>query len=137
MKRKNDLAPLSGPQLEVVRAIWEHGEASVTEVWTALSERKPVARGTVQTTIQRLEAKGWLQHREVGQTFLYSVCCEQEDAERRFVSDLLDNAFDGSAAGLVRALLHQRKLSVEEADEIREVIRTAEAKSAKRGGRKR
>lgn len=133
MARKNQLGPLSAAQMEIVRAIWAQGEASVTEVWKAVCERKPVARGTVQTVIQRLEAKGWLRHREVGQTFLYSVCCSQESAESRFVSELLESAFGGSTTGLVKALLHRRSISPEEADRIRDVIAAAEKGQAKKG----
>ena len=132
MSPKDDLSPLSAAQLEVVRAIWQRGEATVTEVWKEVcAQSKSVARGTVQTTIQRLEAKGWLKHREVGQTFLYSVCCTQEAAETKLVSDLLESAFGGSASGLVKALFRQRKLSSEEARRIREVIAEAEGSSRK------
>ena len=136
MARKKDLVPLSAAQLEVVRAIWDHGEATVTEVWNALTAEKAMARGTVQTTIQRLAARGWLEYREVGQTFLYSVVVSRETFERRQVADLLESSFDGSASGLMRALLHQRGISADEADRIRDLIAEAEKKPRRRGGKR-
>ncbi len=136
MARSKDLVPLSSAQLEVVRAIWDEGEATVTQVWNALKPHKPMARGTVQTTIQRLAARGWLEYREVGQTFLYSVVVSRETFERRQVAELLESSFDGSASGLVRALLHQRGISVDEADRIRAMIADAEKKPGRRGGKR-
>ena len=134
MAKDRELPALSGPQLDVVRAIWDRGEASVTEVWKDLEPRKPMARGTVQTTIQRLAARGWLEYREVGQTRLYSVCRSREEFENRQVADLLASTFDGSAAGLVRALVQDRRLGAEEAERIRELIASAEKKPRRRGG---
>ena len=48
--------------------IWDRGEATVAEVWKTLSGRRKRARNTVQTTIARLEEKGWeaaLRHSDV------------------------------------------------------------------------
>ena len=106
--------------------VWDRGEASVTDVWQAIREARDIARATVQTVLQRLEDKGWLSHREIGQAFVYAAEHPREATQERIVADLVDSAFGGSASGLVRALLHDRMLSAAEAKRIREMIRAAE-----------
>ena len=56
----NELPSLSPGQLEIMDVVWRHGEATVAEVWKALSARRQVARNTVLTMLARLEEKGWL-----------------------------------------------------------------------------
>lgn len=118
---------LTAAQLEVMHVIWERGEASVTDVWHAIREVRKVARATVQTLIQRLEDRGWLSHREVGQAFLYRAERGREATQGRIASDLVASAFGGSAAGLVKALLDERRLSDEERERIRALLDEAEA----------
>ena len=54
-----------------MRVVWDRGEAAVGEVWEAVSQKRPIARNTVQTVIARLAQKGWLKHRKQGRAFLY------------------------------------------------------------------
>ena len=67
MKKKR--SELSTAQLEIMKIIWKRGETTISEVWQELQSRRKIARATVQTVIGRLEEKGWLKHREVGQAF--------------------------------------------------------------------
>ncbi len=128
--------PLSAAQLEVMHVVWERGDVSITEVWHALAERRKVARATVQTVMTRLEEKGWLTHRNVGQAFLYSAVVDREATQGRLVQDLIEEGFQGAADGLVWALLQGRGISAEEAQRIQQMIDRAEQKKPK-GGQKR
>ena len=119
-------APLSEAQLEIMNVIWDSGEATVADVWKALSARRRLARNTVQTMLTRLEEKGWLRHREEGQAFLYRAMFPREATRKHLVRQLVDTAFSGSAEGLVMALLEGRGLSKDEADRIRAMINQAE-----------
>ena len=120
--------PLSGAQLEIMNVVWDKGEVTVTGVWKVLSKHRPVARNTVQTLMTRLEEKGWLSHRTEGNRFLYSAVPERSEVLGAMVSDLVDNAFGGSAEDLMMALLDSRGVSSEEAARIRAMIRKAEGK---------
>ena len=70
---KNSPQPLSEAQQEIMEIIWDRGEVSVSEVWDVLQKRRDVARNTVQTMIVRIEQKGWIEHRSIGQTFVYKA----------------------------------------------------------------
>jgi predicted transcriptional regulator len=108
--------------------IWDRGEVTVGEVFEILAARRNVARNTVQTTMVRLEEKGWLEHRTVANAFRYSATVPRQKTLRRMVSDLVDAAFEGSPEGLVMALLEERGLSKAEADRIRALIQESEQK---------
>src|SRR5215212_2415476 len=97
---EDDTSP-SPAQLEVLEVILARGEAGVAEIWQELSKRRAVARNTVQTTVARLEARGLLRYRRVGNAFVYSAAKPRKRVVRGLVSRLVDAAFGGSASSLV------------------------------------
>lgn len=118
--------PLSAAQMEIMEVVWDRKEVTVGEIWKALSASRPIARNTVQTTVVRLEQKGWLTHRDDGGKFLYKAAKPRRAAVKSLVKRLVDTAFDGSVAGLVMTLLENHKLRPEEADHLRELIDRSE-----------
>jgi len=121
MPRKAE-SKLTPAQLEIMNLFWEHGELRVAEVWGLLSDRRRVARNTVQTMLTRLANKGWLQARAEGNAFCFRAARARKSALRGMVGRLLETAFAGSANGLIMALLEDRRLSSEEAERIRGLI---------------
>ena len=120
---------LTPAQLEIMNLFWEQGELGVAQVWKLLSARRKVARNTVQTMLTRLVERGWLLARPEGKAFCFRASRPRKSTLRRMVSQLLDTAFDGSASGMVMALLEARRLSADEAQHIRTLIdRSQEAK---------
>lgn len=120
---------LTPAQLEIMNLFWEQGELGVAQVWKLLSSRRKVARNTVQTMLTRLVERGWLLARPEGKAFCFRASRPRKSTLRRMVSQLLDTAFDGSASGMVMALLEARRLSADEAQRIRTLIdRSQEAK---------
>ena len=133
MVENRSRASLSKGQLEIMDIVWEKGEVSVSEIWEILSAERPLARNTVQTMATRLEEKGWLRHRAIGKSFLYSAAVSREKTLGSLVEQLVDTAFAGSAEGLVLALLQGRGVSRDEAKRIRTMI--DEAAKKREGGR--
>jgi predicted transcriptional regulator len=125
--------PLTSAQLEIMDIVWERGEVGVAEIWQALCRKRPLARNTVQTTLARLQQKGWLRHRQQGNAFYYTTAQPRRRVLGGLLSRLIDTAFGGSTTGLVLTLLEESKLSPAEADRIRELIDRAEARRHKRG----
>ncbi len=118
--------PLSEGQLEVMNVVWDRGEATVADVWHALSGRRPLARNTVLTTIQRLEERGWLVRDADGHAHRYRAAAPRGATLGTMVRRLVDTAFAGSAEGLILALLDGRGVSKDEAGRIRAMIDRAE-----------
>ena len=113
---------LSDAQLEVMGVVWELGEASVADVWRELSKRRKIARNTVQTTLVRLEEKGFLKHHEVGNAFRYQATIERQKTVREMLRSLLQGAFQGSTEGLMMALLEEAPPTQDELKRIRKSL---------------
>lgn len=139
MSKNRSLPPLSESQLEIMDFVWKQSSITVLEVLELLQSRHPeknTARNTVQTLMVRMEEKGWLTHRVVGRTFVYSATRSKTATLRQSAKQLLNNAFGGSAENLVNALLENHSLSAEEADRIREMIDAAEQQTKPTANRK-
>jgi BlaI family transcriptional regulator, penicillinase repressor len=121
-KHNEPPAPPSDAQVEVLNIFWEHGEATVGEVWQAFSARRRVARNTVLTLVTRLEEKGWLRRHAEGNVLRYSVVVPKQTALRQFARRLVETAFGGSTEGLIMALLGGGELSEVEAQRIRAML---------------
>src|SRR5271166_5737949 len=126
MDAPDGLPPLSEAQLEIMNIVWDRGEATVADVWKALSVHRKVARNTVLTMLTRLEEKGWL-GRDAGEhAHRYRARVPRDATLLTMISRLVQTAFGGSAEDLMVALLHGRTVSKEEASRIRAMIDQAE-----------
>ena len=123
---------LSKYELEIMDVLWKLGEASVREVCDALAETKRPAYTTVQTIVQRLEAKGAVRRsRKIGNALMFEPTVTRKSAYRRVVDELL-SMFGGSASPVVSHLLESGKLTLEDLKAIEE----AEEARKKRGAKK-
>jgi BlaI family penicillinase repressor len=129
---KSELQPLSRAQMEIMQIVWDRKEVAVSEAWEILSQRREVARNTVQTLLLRMEEKGWLTHRVIGRTFFYTAVSPRGGVGKDLVRKLLQSLFRGSAEELAAALLENASLSKAEADRIRKLIDEAERRKARR-----
>jgi len=123
---KAELPRLSEAQLEIMNIVWDQDKATVGQIWKTLGQRRSISRTTVSTMVTRLEEKGWLRHRVIGGTFLYSATHPREKVLSRMVHRLVDAAFQGSAEGLVLTLLEGGRLSAEEVERIKATLEKAE-----------
>ncbi len=122
---KNERPPLSDAQLEIMKVVWDREQCSASEVWKVLEARRGVSRNTVHTLLVRLEEKGWLKRRVKDGSVLFSPAVSRSKTQQQCVRRMIDTVFDGSAEGLVLALLNQSTVSKEESDRIRELINNA------------
>ncbi len=123
------LPPLSEAQMQIMTVIWELGECSVADVLRELQRQRPVTRNTVHTMMTRLAEKGWLTVSDQSSSFRYRAAVNQDVVQQNCVERMVDTVFDGSAEGLLLALLQRRTLSSDEAKRIRRMIREAEERS--------
>lgn len=128
---KRDTTPLTDAQREIMEVVWDREEATVTEVRTALTSRRDLARNTVQTMMVRLEERGWLKHRKQGRTFVYSANAPRTVSLGAKVAHMVDRFFSGSPEEMVTALIEYRGLSKEETERIRNMISDAEERGTK------
>lgn len=128
MARTPKLPALTEPQLEVMQVVWQHDEITVSDVWQAISEKRTIARNTVLTVLDRLEKRGWLQKRMVGNVQLYRAAVSEKATLTQAVQRLVNTFFSGSSDALMMTLLEGRGVSPQEAQRIRQQIENARNK---------
>jgi predicted transcriptional regulator len=126
-KKQADLPDLSPAQGEIMEIVWERGEVTANEVRRVLARTRSVARNTVRTLLERMEAKGWLTHRAEGRTFLYAAARPRNESIGQKVREMVETVCGGSPETLVAALLDYRGLRPEELKRIRQLLDEAQA----------
>ncbi len=120
-----ELPALSETQLEIMEVVWEQGRATVGEIWTAVSHRRPVARNTVLTLVERLAKKGWLVRHDEGPVQQYSAAQPRKQTLSQIAKDVVNSMFAGSPESFLLALFDGRKLSAAEVERINQLIAQA------------
>lgn len=117
-------------ELEILRVLWDRGEASVREVYEALRDEVPIVQNTVQAFLRTMEQKGLVTHRTEGRAFIYRAVSPRDGTSRRLLSRVLDGVFDGAMDQLVESALELRKPTREELDRLRRLLDEAEQADA-------
>jgi len=120
MTQKN-LPALSPSETEILRLVWQRGNATVQEVCDRLPSRRKIAYATVQTLLRRLENKGYLKHELRGKAHVFSAAVKKEHVVKRSVGDFLDRLFGGDAIPLVQYLAEHGKLSSDDIERLKEL----------------
>lgn len=122
-------------EMEVLRIVWDLGDATVRQVLDALPEDRELDFWTVQTYLRRLEAKGYLRKRKDGRNNVYSPAVQPKNVMSEVLEDFVDRLFDGEAMPLFQHLIQDRGLSDDEIDQLQKTL--DQLKSKKRKGGKR
>jgi len=112
----------SNAELEILHVLWRNGPATVREVHDALSRERDLGYTTVLKTMQVMASKKLVTRDESERSHVYTATVEEKSVKRRLVTDLLDKAFEGSAAGLVMHALSGKRASRKEIEEIRKLL---------------
>jgi len=119
-------------QLAIMRVLWQLGEATVTDVYTALLEDRGLAPTTIATMLKKMEDKGVVEHRADGRKFIYRPTVTEDQVTRGMVADLTERLFGGNSVALVSHLISRGEISQDELSELERMIHTAKKKEAKR-----
>lgn len=124
-------------ELEILKVLWDRGEATVREVYEDLREQAAIVQNTVQAFLRTMEEKGLVIHRTEGRTFIYRPTQPRTDTSQQMVSGLLERLFDGAMDQLVQSALSLRQPTVEELRKLDELLSQARRKPSPRSGGKR
>lgn len=112
-----------------MKVVWKLEKATVRQVYETLLERRRIAYTTVMTMMNILEQKGHLTKRlgdkKAERAFVYQPAQPQKQVVRQMVREFLDRVFNGSAEPLVAHLVEDRRLTEDDLDEIRRLIKSA------------
>jgi predicted transcriptional regulator len=122
---------LSKGEIEVARAVWELGEATVGQVFQWFPEDRRMDYAAVQTYLRRLEAKGYVRARRSGRTKVYQPKVEATQVIRETVDDLMTRLFGGETLPLMLHLIEQRGITPAETQQLRQALDALEAEQGK------
>ena len=109
-------------ELEILRVLWERGEATVRDVHEELSKTKDAGYTTTLKLMQIMHEKGMVKRDESNKTHKYVPLISREKTQKQFVGKMIDTLFQGSSSQLVMQALGNHKASKEELDEIQKLI---------------
>jgi len=112
---------LTQAEEQVMLVLWKKEKAFVKEVLEELPEPKP-AYNTVSTVVRILEQKEFVGHEAFGRTHRYHPLISQEEYSGAEMGKLLEDHFEGSAKRMMSFFMEKRDMSMEDLDEILELI---------------
>ena len=124
-KEKAPLRRLPDAELEIMKVIWESGRTlSTSEVKASLEEQRPWNVSALQTLLNRLIDRGFLESYKEGKNRFYTpLVAEQEylAVENRAFLDKVNNH---SVTKLVASLYDSHSITEEDLDELAAFIRS-------------
>jgi BlaI family transcriptional regulator, penicillinase repressor len=109
-------------ELELLGILWERGPVTVRELFEAVNQGRPVVYTGVLKLLQIMTEKGLVERDERERAHLYRAAVSQADTESRFLRELSERFFFGSAAQLALRALQLEKASDTELEAIRQLI---------------
>jgi BlaI family transcriptional regulator, penicillinase repressor len=119
-EKVSDISP-SQRELDVLKVLWDIGEAKVRDVHEAMCRQEKCAFTTVQTLLRIMADKGLVKPRAEGRTLYYSPVYTRERSSSHF----LHRVFDGALDKLVLNMLTAEDVSSDEMRELERLIAKA------------
>src|SRR5215213_498035 len=115
------LPQISDAEWDVMKVLWDRGQASAQDVTEALAVERNWRPQTVKTLLNRLVKKGAVAYAEEGRRFLYRPRVSKDAVVRAESKSFLSRVFDGA---VTPALVHFLKLGELSKADVEELKRT-------------
>jgi BlaI family penicillinase repressor len=116
-------------ELEILTILWSRGPSTVRDIHEVAAKRKPTQYTTTLKLLQIMAEKGLVRRDESQRAHVYEASSPRESMQTQLAGDLLERAFEGSAALLMQGALSARRASKTELDSIRQLLDEYERKS--------
>jgi predicted transcriptional regulator len=110
-------------ELAILSVLWSRGPSTVRQIAEQMG--REAGYTTILKLLQIMTEKGLVVRDEAARTHIYAAASTQDQTQRQLVTDLLERAFDGSAAKLVLQALAATRTSPDELAEIKKLLRGA------------
>lgn len=122
-------AQLSEIQLDVMRALWQTGQATTAAVHEQMGKPRSLAYTTVATLLHRLEKRGLIRSWKEGRERVFEPLVTEAEITRRMVSDLVSKLFRGDSQALVSHLVRESELDDGDLETVRRMLADAKRSS--------
>src|SRR6188474_1317644 len=124
MKKDLESIILTRQELQIMKVVWDRREATVKEVWSVITLKKPTAYTTILTLMGIIEDKGALDHLRAGRAYVYRPLLSQEQATRNQVEDLIRRFFDGKPEKLIETLVNTHVTEPEQINNLKMLVQS-------------
>lgn len=122
---KNFEKRLPDSELEIMKVIW-HSKTpiSTSEVKKIIDEEtdNEWTQQTLQTLLNRLIAKGYLEKDKRGKEYIYTPIAKEKDYVEYESEQFLKKMHGNSVVGLMKALFDSRKISEDDIKELEKIL---------------
>ena len=116
-------------ELEILQVLWQFGPSTVRFVNDKLNEQKrEVNYMSTQKLMLIMLDKGFVTKDASQMTHVYQASIEEGKTKGKMLDRVVDNLFNGSASNLMMQLLGNKKISAEEMEEFKELIKKLDQK---------
>ena len=115
--------------MEILRILWELGPSPVRDVHERLAAAKGTNYSTTVKMLSVMRTKGLVKRDEGAKPHIWRATITRERAGKKFLKELIDKVYEGSAMSLVLQALSSGKASQQEIDEARRLLDEMEGKS--------
>ncbi len=116
-------------ELEILRILWELGPSVVRDIHTRLNEAKGTNYSTTVKMLSVMLTKGLVKRDESATPHVYRAAITRDRAAKKFLNELIEKVYDGSAMSLVLQALAGSKASKAEIEEARKLLDELDGKS--------
>ncbi|HOV57353.1 MAG TPA: BlaI/MecI/CopY family transcriptional regulator [Rhodanobacteraceae bacterium] len=109
-------------ELAILGVLWERGASTVRDVHELLYRDDGGGYTTALKLLQVMHAKGLVERDDSQRAHVYRAAVSKERTQKRFLADMVQRVFDGSASQLVLHALGSQRATREELDEIRGLL---------------
>lgn len=132
IKYKNSLIvgkmkKLTNKEREIMDLYWQYGPMFVRELQEHYHEPRPHFN-TLSTIVRMLERKGFLSHKQYGNTYQYFAAITEEEYGKTSMAGVIKSYFDNSYFNVVSSFVKEEKITVEE---LKELIKQIESNQSK------
>lgn len=115
-------------EMSILGVLWAHGPCTVREVHDHLYREDGGGYTTALKLLQIMHGKGLVHRDDALRAHVFHAAVDKVPTQGRFLSDMVDRVFDGSASQLVLHALGSQHASREELDQIRTLLDYIESK---------
>ena len=112
---------LTEKETTIMNLLWSNGPMFVREIVAHMDEPRPHFN-TVATQVRLLEEKRYVAHEVFGNSHRFYAVVEKDNFRKQSLAQVIRNYFDNSYKNVVSALAKEEKISVEELQEIIELM---------------
>jgi len=116
-------------ELEVLQILWQDGPSSVRSVNEKLNEKREVGYTTTLKIMQIMTEKNLVKRNTESRTHIYHSAVKEQETQSSLLESFIQKTYRGSAMKLVLQALGKEEATIQELEELKEIIDKLEKKN--------